>query len=79
MTDERLRMLAAGLTPGSSGAEEAQNRAAGILGRQVQAQAYTLAVADGFVMIAWMVVAYLMLMLCLRPAKYSYKDLRKMP
>jgi MFS transporter, DHA2 family, multidrug resistance protein len=78
MTDERLRMLTAGLTPGSSGSEEAQNRAAGILSRQVQAQAYTLAVSDGFVAIAWMVVAYLMLMLCLRPAKYSYKDLRKM-
>src|ERR1700733_1247453 len=78
MTDERLWMLAAGLTPGSSGSEEAQNRAAGLLSRQVQAQAYTLAVSDGFVMIAWMVVAYLMLMLCLRPAKYSYKDLRKL-
>jgi MFS transporter, DHA2 family, multidrug resistance protein len=77
-TDERLQMLAAGLLPGSSGPDEAQSRAAGILSRQVQAQAYTLAVSDGFVVIAWMVVAYLMLMLCLRPAKYSYKDLRKM-
>ena len=78
LTDERLRMLTAGLLSGSSGPDEAQNRAAGILSKQVQAQAYTLAVSDGFVAIAWIVVAYLMLMLCLRPAKYSFKDLRKM-
>ena len=56
LTDERLRMLAAGLLPGSSGPDEAQNRAAGILSRQVQAQAYTLAVSDGFVVIADMMV-----------------------
>lgn len=78
LTDERLQMLAAGLLPGSAGPDEAQNRAIGILSRQVQAQAYTLAIADGFIVVCWMVVAYLMLMLCLRPAKYSYKDLRKM-
>jgi DHA2 family multidrug resistance protein len=78
LADERLRILTAGLLPGSSGPDEAQNRAAGILSRQVQAQAYTLAISDGFIVIAWMVVAYLMLMLCLRPAKYSYQDLRKM-
>jgi MFS transporter, DHA2 family, multidrug resistance protein len=78
LADERLRSLTAGLLPGSSGPDEAQNRAAGLLSRQVQAQAYTLAVSDGFVVITWMVVAYLMLMLCLRPAKYSYRDLRKM-
>jgi len=77
-TDERVRMLAAGLLPGSAGPDEAQNRAIGILSRQVQAQAYTLAISDGFIVIGWVVVAYLMLMLCLRPAKYSYKDVRKM-
>jgi len=44
----------------------------------VRAQAYTLASADGFVLIGWMVVAYLMLMLLLRPPKFSYMDLRKM-
>ena len=77
-TDERLRMLAAGLFPGSSGPDEAQNRAVAILSQQARAQSYTLAISDGFIVVCWMVVAYLMLMLCLRPAKYSYKDLRKM-
>ncbi len=78
LTDERLRMLTGGLLSGSSGPEEAQNRAVDILGQQVRAQAYTLATADGFVLIGWMVVAYLVLMLLLRPGKFSYMDLRKM-
>src|SRR5262249_29881378 len=79
LTDERLRMLSGGLLQGSTGPEEAQNRALGILSRQVRAQAYTWATADGFILIGWMVVAYLMLMLLLRPAKISFRDLRNMP
>jgi DHA2 family multidrug resistance protein len=78
LTDERVRMLTGGVLPGSTGAEEAQYRAAGILGQQVRAQAYTLATADGFILIGWMVVIYLMMMLFLRPGKITYKDLRKM-
>jgi MFS transporter, DHA2 family, multidrug resistance protein len=78
LTDERLRMLTGGLLPGSVGFEEAQGRAVRILSRQVRGQAYTLATADGFVLVGWVVAAYLMLMLLLRPGKFSYKDLRKM-
>ena len=63
LTDERMRMLTAGLLPASAGPEEAQYRAVGILGQQVRAQAYTMAIADGFILIGWMVVAYLLLML----------------
>jgi DHA2 family multidrug resistance protein len=77
-TDERIRMLTAALLPGSPGLEEAQSRAAGLLGEQVRAQAYTMAVADGFILIGWMVVVYLLLMLFLRPAKLSFKDIRSM-
>ena len=78
LTDERLRMLSGGVLPGSTGPEEAQYRAVGILGQQVRAQAYTLATADGFILVGWVVVAYLILMLLLRPGKFSYMDLRKM-
>jgi len=78
LTDERLRLLSAGLTPPSSGPEEAQYRALGILSQQVRAQAYTMATAEGFILAAWIAAAYLMLMLCLRPAKISFLDLRKM-
>lgn len=77
-TDERLRTLTAGLLPGSSGFEEAQYRALGVLGQQIRAQAYTLATADGFILVGWVVVAYLLLMLFLQPGKLSYLDLRNM-
>jgi DHA2 family multidrug resistance protein len=78
LSDERLRMLSGGLFPDSVGSEEAQYRAITILGQQVRAQAYTLAIADGFILVGWMVVAYLLLMLFLRPATISYRDLRRM-
>jgi DHA2 family multidrug resistance protein len=78
LTDDRVRMLSGGLMPASTGQEQAQYRAVGILSQQVRAQAYTLATSDGFVLIGWIVVAYLLLMLLLRPGKVSYMDLRKM-
>ena len=77
LTTERIRILSGGVVP-AAGAEEAQSRAVGILAGQVRAQAYTMAVADGFVLIGWMVVVYLVLMLLLRPARISFKDLRSM-
>jgi DHA2 family multidrug resistance protein len=79
LTDERLQMLGAGLFSGSAGSQEAQQRAAGILSQQVRAQAYTLAICDAFLLIAWTVVGYLLLMLFLRPNKLSFKILRNMP
>ena len=78
LTDERMRVLTGGLLPGSTGPEETQYRAASVLSQQIRAQAYTLATSDGFILIAWVVVAYLLLMLLLKPGKLSYLDLRKM-
>jgi DHA2 family multidrug resistance protein len=78
LTDERLRMLSGGLFPGSTGPSESQARAVALLNQQVRAQAYTLASADAFVLIGWVAVAYMLLMLFLRPGKISYKDLGKM-
>jgi MFS transporter, DHA2 family, multidrug resistance protein len=78
LTDERLRMLSGRVLPDSTGPEEAQYRAVGLLNQQVRAQSYTLATADGFILIGWVVFAYLLLMLFLRPAKISFKNLRNM-
>ena len=78
LTDQRLQALAAGLFNGSDGSQEAQQRAAGILSQQVRGQAYTLAIGDAFLLIAWTVVGYLLLMLFLKPNKMSYKILRSM-
>src|SRR5215472_12235610 len=75
LTDERLRLLTGGLLPQSAGVEEAHNRALDILSRQIKAQAYTMAVADAFILIAWAAAIYLLLMLFLRPGKFSYRDL----
>jgi DHA2 family multidrug resistance protein len=79
LTDERVKMLTGGLSSGSTGPEEAQQRAVGILSQQVHSQAYTLAIGDAFLLIGWMVVAYLLLMLFLKPGKVTYKTLRSMP
>jgi DHA2 family multidrug resistance protein len=79
ITDQRLQLLAAGAFGKSIGTEEARYRAASILGLQVRAQAFTLAISDGFILIAWAVVIYLMMMLLLRPAVISYRDLKRMP
>ncbi len=76
ITDQRLRMLAGGAFGKSTGMQEAQYRAAEALGLQVRAQAFTLAISDGFIVIAWAVVLYLMLMLLLRPV-ISFRDLRR--
>jgi len=78
LTDERLRLLTAGFSPSSAGPEDAQARAVALLSQQVRAQAYTLATVDGFVVLVWAAFAYLLLMLFLRPAAVSYKDLRTM-
>lgn len=78
LTDERLRMLAAKVSPGSRGPEEAQFRALELLRQQVRAQAYTLAIADGFLVIGWMVTGYLLVMLFLRPGRLGFKDVGKM-
>jgi MFS transporter, DHA2 family, multidrug resistance protein len=78
LTDHRLRMLAGGALPRSTGGQEALQRAATVLGLQVRAQAYTLATADGFVLMVWVVMAYLLLMLFLRPGKITFAALSKM-
>ena len=78
ITDQRLLMLAGGALPQSTGKQEALQRAATVLGLQVRAQAYTLATSDGFVLIIWVVIAYLLIMLFLRPGKITFAALSKM-
>jgi len=79
LTDERLRMVSFGMLPASSGQEEAQARAGALLGQQVHAQAYTLAIADSFVLIAVVAAVFLLAMLLMSPVKITYQDLRRMP
>jgi DHA2 family multidrug resistance protein len=78
LTDERIRMLSGGLFPQSTGTDEAQARALKLLDQQIRAQAYTMATADAFLLIGWMVVVYLLMMLLLQPPKFSFKQIRLM-
>jgi MFS transporter, DHA2 family, multidrug resistance protein len=78
LTDDRLRMLSGAALPGAAGQQEAQGRALAVLSQQVRAQAYTMATSDAFVVIAWVVIAYLLMMLLLRPGKITFNDLKKM-
>jgi DHA2 family multidrug resistance protein len=66
MTTERLGALTAALGPSSSGGSEAQARSVGVLSAQIRAQSYTLACSDAFLLIAWSIAAYLLLLTFLR-------------
>ena len=61
LTDERLRLLAGGVSSNSAGMDEAQRRSAALLGGQVRQQAYTLAYMDGFMVVAWVCVGVIVL------------------
>lgn len=77
ITDERLRGVALALTPSSAGLEEAQARSAVILGGQVRAQALSLAYSDAFLLIAWAIAGYLLLLVFLRPSTISLRPQEK--
>ena len=66
LTDDRLRMLSGGVASNSSGMDEAQQRAAVLLGGQIRQQAYTLAYMDGFTLIAWECVGIIVLIALLK-------------
>jgi DHA2 family multidrug resistance protein len=73
LTDDRLKALAGGLMPNSSGAEQAHGRALQVLAGQVRVQAYTLAYADGFIVIAFVAAMAIILTALMRPIK-NYFD-----
>lgn len=71
-TDERLRALAAGLLPPSPGLDDAQGRAVALLGAQVRREAYTLAYADGFLLIAAGCIGVILCVSLMKPMKIYY-------
>jgi DHA2 family multidrug resistance protein len=79
LTSERLQLLTHGLFPGSVGAEEAQARAALLLGGQVKLQAYTLAYADGYLAIACVAAFAIVLIACMKPMKIYFDSTSPTP
>jgi len=77
ITAERLRGVALSLAPSSAGMEEAQARSAVIVGAQVRGQALTLAYSDAFMLIAWVIAAYLILLVFLKPSTISLRHPEK--
>jgi MFS transporter, DHA2 family, multidrug resistance protein len=72
LTSERLAMIAHGLFPNSAGSEEAQARAALIVGGQVKVQAYSLAYSDGYMAIALVAVLAVVLIAFMKPMKIVF-------
>lgn len=77
LTDERLRGVALALAPASAGLEEAQARSAAILSSQVRAQALSLSYSDAFLLIAWTIAGFLILLVFLRPSTISLRPQEK--
>jgi DHA2 family multidrug resistance protein len=74
---DRLRRMAGALTPPSASADEALARSTSLLSSQVRAQAYTLAFSDAFLLIAWVIAAYLVLVAFLRPSTINLRNQEK--
>jgi len=72
LTTERVRFLSQALFPGSAGAEDAQARAALILGGQIKLQAYTLAYGDGYMAIALVAALAIILIALMKPMKIYF-------
>jgi DHA2 family multidrug resistance protein len=72
LTSERLAAIAHGLFPNSAGSEEAQARAALVMGGQVKTQAYALAYSDAYLAIALVAALAIILIACLKPMKIIF-------
>src|SRR5215468_3021298 len=72
LTDERLKTLTGGFLPNSTGTADALGRALQVLRGQVRVQAYTLAYADGFIVIAFVAALAIILTALMRPIKYYF-------
>jgi MFS transporter, DHA2 family, multidrug resistance protein len=72
LTSERLAGIAHGLFPNSAGSEEAQARAALLLGGQVKVQAYTLAYSDAYVATALVAALAIILIAFMKPMKIIF-------
>jgi MFS transporter, DHA2 family, multidrug resistance protein len=73
-TSQRLLGLTAGMSSHSSGLMTAAGRAGEILGLQVRQQAFTLAITDSFMVVAFAVVCCLIVIGCMAPVPTQYRQ-----
>jgi DHA2 family multidrug resistance protein len=74
LASERVALLAQALYPNSAGSEEAQGRAALLLGGQIRLQAYTLAYADAYLAIAFAAALAVVLIAFMKPMKIYFNE-----
>jgi MFS transporter, DHA2 family, multidrug resistance protein len=72
LASERFGAIAHGLFPNSTGSEEAQARAALVLGGQVKVQAYALAYSDCYLAIALVAALAIILIALMKPMKIVF-------
>jgi MFS transporter, DHA2 family, multidrug resistance protein len=72
-TDQRLFGLTAGLAAHSTGLTAAAERAGIILGLQVRQQAFTLAISDSFLLLAWSAICCLIVVACMANVPTQYR------
>jgi DHA2 family multidrug resistance protein len=73
-TYQRLLGLSAGVKSQSSGLSDATGRAGEILGLQIRQQAFTLAITDCFMLVAFSVVCVLIVVACMAPVPTQYRQ-----
>ena len=78
-TDHRLIGLTAGMARHSTGLSVASERAAEILGLQVRQQAFTLAISDSFLLVAWSAVCCLVVVACMTRVPTQYQQIVSAP
>jgi DHA2 family multidrug resistance protein len=78
-TDHRLMGLTAGMSSHSAGLSVASERAAEILGLQVRQQAFTLAISDAFLLVAWSTVCCLVVVACITRVPTQYQQIVSAP
>ena len=78
-TDHRLLALKAGMARHASGPDVATARAAEILTLQVRGQALTLAIADGFALVAFAAVPCLFVVACMGSVQTQYRQVTATP
>jgi MFS transporter, DHA2 family, multidrug resistance protein len=79
LTDLRLMGLTAGVSGHSVGLSVASERAAQILGLQVRQEAFTLAITDAFLLVAWSTVCCLVVVACMTRVPTQYQQIVAAP
>jgi DHA2 family multidrug resistance protein len=78
-TNQRLLGLSASVASRTTGAANAVGRAAEILGLQVRQQAFTLAIADAFLLVAWSASCCLFVIACMARVPMQYRQIVSTP